>query len=466
VNDLLTKVTANVYTQMYAFFVDQAANVLYAAFAAVPVVWAIAFERTGSLKARLPDGCSGQHRFAFMGLLDALGTFFSSIGGPGTPGHLQVVLNQTLILFTMVAARVWLGTRHDTREVACACVIFGGALVAASGSTAAADDGSGGAQAWSVVMFTLSNVPMALSNVYKELGFADKSLRLDVWSMTCITTLYQTLATFLLLPLQMLPYTSGDPDRGLSLAECWSSFVGGQACFFGHSSEGIDCSIAGPLLTLYVLANLSLNCLSLCLTKLGSATGVGSVLCSLAYALKLPFSNLLFAQRWLMGSQVEKLSSCSLVGLVIVVGGFLGYLYYSGPGKGDAEEALLPAEHAEPSAVPKEYKEEPALGASAAYDSPPRGSTRMEIPSESATMYVRLPRDDVGGIAESPLARSLVDSTRTIPDDTEPWAFHDRLVGCDSSNSARLVSSRILKRGLVQLMCGEAQGGPTEEELD
>ena len=441
-NDLMTKVTANVFTQKYAFFVDQAANILYAIFAAVPVTWAIAFERTGSFKNRLPDGLlrCPQHRYAFMGLLDALGTFLSSIGAPGTPGHLQVMLCQTLILFTMATAFLWMGTRHDVREVVCACTIFGGAMVAASGSAAA--EGGAEAQLWSVIMFTLSNVPMALSNVYKELAFADKSLRLDVWSMTCVTTFYQTLATFLLLPLQMLPYMSGDPQRGLSLAESWQSFVGGAGCYFGRSSnaDDVDCSIAGPLLTIYVLANLGFNFLSFCLMKLGSATGVGSVLCSLAYAVKMPISNLLFAQPFLMGSQAEELSSRSLVGLVIVVGGFLGYLYFSGPGKGDAQEKL------EQAAAPPEEQTK----------------TLAAADDESATLYLQFGHDDEGG---GPLlARTFAESARAVPDDAEQWAFHDRLIGCDSSNSARLVSSRQLKQGMAELMCG-AKGPGREEDL-
>ena len=446
-NDLVTKITANVYTQRYAFFVDQGANILYALIAAVPVLCSIAFERRGSLLERLPEGLlrCPQHRFAFMGFLDGLGTFLSSIGAPGTPGHLQVVLNQTLILFTMITAFACLGTRHDAREVACACLIFGGALVAASGSTMGS-----GAQAWSVVMFMLSNVPMALSNVYKESGFADKSMRLDVWSMTMTTTFYQILTTFAVLPLQTLPYLSGDPRRGLSLAESWESFVGGQSCFFGDGrpGDGVDCRVAGLWLMLYVVANLGFNFLSLCLNKLGSATGVGATLCSLAYALKLPISNLLFAQRWLMGSQVEQLSPRSLVGLVVVVAGFLGYLYYSGPGKGDAKEKALAAERGLLTLSPPP---------------PPPPDEAPPSPGEGATRYVRLPRDDDD--EGSPL-RSLmrrVGSTSAIPDDSEPWAFHDRLIGCDSSNSTRLVSSRQLKKGMAQLMCGAA-GPPQRDE--
>jgi hypothetical protein len=445
VNDLLTKITATVFTQKYAFFVDQGANFLYAGFAAIPVLWAMIHERRGPLRDRLPEGLlrCPQRRFAFMGFLDAVGTFLSCIGAPGTPGHLQVVLNQTLILFTMVAAFAWLGTSHTVREVGCASLIFVGAVAAASGSTPTGkvDDGNGGAHVWSVVIFTLSNVPMALSNVYKELGFADQSLRLDVWSMTCTTTCYQILASFVLLPLQTLPYLSGDPLRGMSLEESWNSFLGGEACFFGRPDPDVECSVAGPLLTLYVLANLSFNFLSLCLTKLGSSTGVGSVLCSLAYAVKLPIANLLFAQRWLMGRHVESLNPMSVAGLIVVMLGFLGYLYYSGPGKGDAAAAAAADTRADPAAE--------------VCPPPPQWDRGAhELPMESGTPYVlRDDHDETDGVDSSVWTLGSVNA-QAIPGDAEPWAFHDRLIGCDASNSARLVSSKQLRRGLAELMCG------------
>ena len=165
--------------------------------------------------------------------------------------------------------------------------------------------------------------------------------------------------------------------------------------------------------------------------KLGSATGVGSVLCSLAYAVKMPISNLLFAQRLLMGSHAEELNSRSVVGLMVVVGGFLGYLYFSGPGKGDAQEKL----EATKAAPPNEH------------------DTKLAAADDA---YVRFGHDDEGA---GSLAQTLSESAQAIPDDAEQWAFHDRLVGCDSSNSARLVSSRQLKRGIAELMCGAEASG-------
>ena len=171
--------------------------------------------------------------------------------------------------------------------------------------------------------------------------------------------------------LLQLPYLSGDPQRGLNLAECWGQFVGGCYCFLGYdqickksdlslvennSVKGvdnlgnnynssfntasgsspfaevrsglnaatqtphqngitgqkeyptpeetqkinsipsdlsfIDCSAAGYMLILYVVVNILFNYLGLVLTKKGSVVGIGSVLCSLACAVKLPLSNL------------------------------------------------------------------------------------------------------------------------------------------------------------------------------
>jgi len=330
-----------------------------------------------------------------MGFLDAMGTFLSSIGAPGTPGHYQVVLNQTLILFTMIVAYVCLGTRYNWKEVASATVIFLGAAVSVSnfmekqenrivdkagaglgdlGSSLGKSLGSAGADsdvphgtgvvhdanhseqtqpmafasevpnsdphnsshfektpaevsAIATLIYLLSNVPMAFSNVYKELGFRD--LKLDVWTMTCVVVCYQTIITFFLLIFQQIPYLSGGP-KGINLRTSWTRFVEGTECFLGDEiGHGVDCSAAGVMLCGYVVANLTFNCLSLQLTKQGASLGVGAVLCSLAYALKLPLSNIVFSQKAIMGADAESFSINSIVGLFIVVGGFLAYLYYS-----------------------------------------------------------------------------------------------------------------------------------------
>eukprot|EP00966_Prymnesium_polylepis_P163284 3773876-Prymnesium_polylepis.1 len=140
-----------------------------------------------------------------------------------------------------------------------------------------------------------------------------------------------------------------------------------------------------------------------------------------------------------MGAHVERLSSRSLVGLVVVVGGFLGYMYFSGPGKGDAEEKLIGKGDAED---PRKQQLQ-HLAESPAPTNHMHGNGAGPDAVEDTAPYIRLPHDSEGRI--DVLAQSLLESTQAVPDDAEPWAFHDRLIGCDSSNSARLVSSQQLK---------------------
>lgn len=298
-----------------------------------------------------------------MGFLDACGTFLSSIGAPGTPGHLQIMLNQTLILFTMITAFMFLGTKYSIGETVFAMVIFIGAIYSCMSGNSNTEDSSSDSSSSSepapslitapIMIYLLSNVPMALSNVYKEIGFQE--IRLDVWTMTCVTTLYQTALTFFLLLFQQFPYLSGYPDRGLDLSESWKLFVDGGRCFFGSvevtEEDKIECvkwigvnvdewpfsmlnseetsdiaqvltettksssiiessssdyihiliPFAGLMLVAYVALNLGFNCIGLALTKQGAEMGIGAVLCSLAYAVKLPLSNMLFASPTIMG---------------------------------------------------------------------------------------------------------------------------------------------------------------------
>lgn len=434
-NDVLSKVVANVYTQRFAFFVDQGNNLLYVLFAAVPMLRF--FYSVGGI----PEGLRAipQSRFVIMGLLDAFGTFLSSIGAPGCPGHLQVVLNQTLIPFTMVCSYLFLSKKTTLKEAGAACIILFGAMICIFGGGAAKTDASAAAdltafapgfgddsamgssiaaplrlggssdaaeamasfQNYAILIYLASNVPMAFSNVYKEIGFQNYDV--DVWSMTCIVCVYQTFWTFALLYLQTFPILSGYPDHGLDLSTCWRNFVGGTECFLGSQEVErkyhIDCSHGAILLLIYVGFNLSFNTVSMSLTQYGSKYGIGSVLCSLAYAVKLPLSNILFAQPLIMGSDTEQLSGSSLVGLVAVTAGFLVYLWAAGEARDDAAAV------------------------------------------EDIDRYLELP-----AAAGQEAARE-----QGFTSDTGTWAFHERVVGCDLGSSFRKMPENPLTRTLSEL---------------
>lgn len=392
-NDVLSKVAANLYTQRFAFFVDQGNNLLYVLFAAVPMFRY--FYTLGGVPNELK--AIPQYRFVIMGLLDAFGTFLSSIGAPACPGHLQVVLSQTLIPFTMICSYLFLSKSTTLKEAGAACIILAGAMISISGrdqSQVPSDSTtSTGFEDYAILIYVLSNIPMAFSNVYKEVGF--QAFNVDVWSMTCIVCFYQTFWTFALLFFQTFPVLSGHPDHGLDLRTCWRDFVGGAQCFLGSQEIGnrlhMNCSYAGLMLIVYVVFNLSFNTVSMSLTQYGSKLGIGSVLCSLAYAVKLPLSNILFAQPLIMGGDAETLSPRSILGLAIVVSGFLVYLWAAGEAHGEEP-------HRQPDC---EYQ---ALAAG----------------SQEAV-------------------------------ESEIWAFHERVVGCDLGESFRKLPQNPVKSTLAEL---------------
>jgi hypothetical protein len=102
-----------------------------------------------------------------------------------------------------------------------------------------------------------------------------------------------------------------------NLADGWS-------CFLGASLPGYICEDAWPstatLLLLYVVVNFAFNMALLSMVKHGSALYL-----VVAVAVALPITNLVFTQRWAMGADVEALSLYNLLGIVLVVAGFLLY---------------------------------------------------------------------------------------------------------------------------------------------
>lgn len=94
----------------------------------------------------------------------------------------------------MVVAFFLLGTRYSVGEVGGALVVIGGACLAVVPSLTGGD--SAGAVRWyCVLMFWLSNLPMAGSATYKEVAFRIASL--DCFYMTTMVSAYQVRGSIL-----------------------------------------------------------------------------------------------------------------------------------------------------------------------------------------------------------------------------------------------------------------------------
>lgn len=113
-------------------------------------------------------------------------------------------------------------------------------------------------------------------------------------------------------------------EHGVPAKQIWVDLWDGCKCFAGVTTPGVECDTAGAWLVGYSVTNFIYNVLGLLLMKAGSEHGVGAVLCTIAYALKLPLSNLVFTIHAIMGPHTEHFTPWSVGGLVIVLVGFVG----------------------------------------------------------------------------------------------------------------------------------------------
>ena len=323
VNFVLYRVCYATYGEEYAFFVSQGVNLLYVVYGGailLPKMW-FGDEITPAMRA-LP-----QRRFAFMAILDCCGTFLAAMGAVHTPGQVQSLLNQSLIPCTMIASRVFNHTRYTAAQCAGAAVILLGAAVVLSpellGAPAGAPPapGGGGAEsaagsrALSNALYFLANVPMACSAVYKERRFAGDQVH--VLYLTQCVSCYQFLFGFVLAPLQAVPGVS--TAAGQSPAAIAAAFRGGYECFRARAADCPPREGTTWLLLGYCAVNFVLNTTGLVLTKHGSAA-----LNAISYALILPLTTVSYSLPFL-GAHREELRAPTLVGLLVVLAGFLLY---------------------------------------------------------------------------------------------------------------------------------------------
>uniref|UniRef100_A0A7S1XWH7 EamA domain-containing protein n=1 Tax=Phaeomonas parva TaxID=124430 RepID=A0A7S1XWH7_9STRA len=260
--------------------------------------------------------------FFVMGVLDAACSTLGALGGAGTPGQLQTLINQSVIPITIFISWAQQGKRFKKHQMVGAGLIVLGCVTGALslfGPGAAEDDDGGAARAvsWTAIaLFSVSVVPGAYSNVYKESYMKEDDL--DVYVTTTVVSFWQELLGFLFLPLMLLRVFGG-----LQVSEIKEQMSGGFECFMGydpHPNPGYNCAGAGYLFWFYVVINFTYNIILLLITKHGSA-----VLLVISNALALPVTNVAFTIPFFMGDDTERFTAADLAGLILVVVGFLTY---------------------------------------------------------------------------------------------------------------------------------------------
>jgi len=337
-NFAMFKSMYNAYGEENAYFVSQGVNFLYVVYGGLLVYprflcseyQPIRPRRASSLKhsPKLPKSRFWQranaidHRWKFliMGTLDCFGTFFTAMGAVYTPGVFQTLLNQTLIPCTMLFSYLLLRTKYAPWQIVGASVIVIGACVTIGPAVVLQGERASKQFRWyACLVYFFSNVPMAISSVYKEMSFRNE--KIDVLYLTQWVSIFQLFVGFLLAPLQRIP---GFGSLKSDTPDVWTQMTRGTDCWLEINKE---CRARSTFILLsgYVAINFAFNTLGLYLTKRSSAT-----LTSIAYALLLPITTLTFSLS-IMGSYREKITKFTWIGLALTISGFL--IYRSAPSR-------------------------------------------------------------------------------------------------------------------------------------
>jgi drug/metabolite transporter (DMT)-like permease len=318
-NFAIYKVMFNAYGTSGAYFVSQGVNVLYVAYGGFCLGYKMYF--TNEIDAEMRKG--SHKKFIVMGTLDCMGTFLTAMGAVYTPGTFQTLLNQTLIPFTLIFSRAFLGASYPRLQIVGALAIMLGACISIGPAVLHPTDLSTNFRWYSCLIYFLSNAPMALSSVFKEYAFTNE--KVDLFYLCQWVSIYQLLVGFLFAPLQVIP--GFGTAKGVPLEQIPVDFMKGLWCYLqmpppdatlkddGYSEACAEqhCFL---LLSGYVLINFIFNALGLYLTKHGSAT-----LKSVAYAILLPITTVTFSLPF-MGSYRESLTPFTWIGLIAVLAGF------------------------------------------------------------------------------------------------------------------------------------------------
>ncbi|KAG8093196.1 hypothetical protein GUJ93_ZPchr0012g19518 [Zizania palustris] len=258
-----------------------------------------------------------KRRFAFIGMLEALGVAAGMSAGAMLPGPAIPILSQSFLVWQLIFSALLLGKTYSMRQIiGCFLVASGVILAVASG----ANDGQFLSEVkfvWPALMVA-SSAFQAGASILKESVFIDGAKRLkgrrpDIFVVNSFGSGFQALFVFLLLPIL-------SNLRGIKFAELPAYLNGGAECFLNVDDSLIDCGGAPFLPLLFILVNMAFNIALLNLVKMSSAlvaslTATSAVPISI-YILSLPLPYI---------PHGAKLSSSFIVGAVVLLMGLFIY---------------------------------------------------------------------------------------------------------------------------------------------
>ena len=277
----------------FLFFLVQTACFMYILFTAFFLILECGRKR---LRPRVILNREVNKRFLLMALLDCVANYFVIGGAAHTNLALQTLVPQGVIPVSMLLGYFILGSRFSIYQISGALSVLFGVIFTVFSSNHP--------PFWPTLLF-VSNFPLALSALVKELVLQHKSRDLPVSYLNAVVSCLQFLIGFILAPF-----------AGITPGQLSAQFRDGYHCLIGTlSAANPECangsiSEFASFCALLFIMNVSL----LFVVKQGSS----SILYA-ASALVLPLSNLANIFPFFMGSSASPLDTGTLIGLISVL---------------------------------------------------------------------------------------------------------------------------------------------------
>eukprot|EP01111_Echinosteliopsis_oligospora_P011426 TRINITY_DN3770_c0_g1_i1.p1 TRINITY_DN3770_c0_g1~~TRINITY_DN3770_c0_g1_i1.p1 ORF type:complete len:417 (+),score=56.80 TRINITY_DN3770_c0_g1_i1:73-1323(+) len=274
----------------------------------------------GALKNKLWSTLPPLKYFIIIGFMDSFGNILGLIAQPYLSGPMISLVQQSMVVFSIICAILILGTRYTWGQFGSAAVVIIGASIAFMPNLLK-EPGSDHNPISYALLMSFSNLPSAISFTIKELIFKrEKNLELFVVNST--GSLFQLIWFPAMIPITLLlKQTNGMP--------LLPYIKNGFLCFAGITPEADQnplnpnrCHPDPYPYLIYIVFNLGYNIFILLLLKQASA-----LQSFMAIKAVLPISVFLFLIKWpLIGaSGIDQFTVYSLI--IILIG--LGLFRYS-----------------------------------------------------------------------------------------------------------------------------------------
>ena len=304
----------------FQFFVVQSACFMYIPFTASFLI-VDAFRKR--LRFRVILNRQVNKRFLLMALLDCVANFLVICGAAHTNLAFQTLIPQAVIPVSMVLGALVLGSTFTKWQVTGAFFVMMGVVVvciptlgawksaAAAGSGLNSNSSSGNISSFWTGMLFLSNVPLALSALVKELVLHHKSRDVPVSYLNTAVSCLQFILGFVVAPLGLV-----------APGQVSSQIRDGYHCLIGSLPSVPECGTTGSVAEyiIFCILMFSMNISLLFVVRHGSSSIMYA-----ASALVLPLSNMVNTWEWVMGASATPLNDYTLCGLVPILMGIVLY---------------------------------------------------------------------------------------------------------------------------------------------